>query len=188
MRVVVKGLAWMSGLVVVLFLGLTAIVPAAAWWEDLVFLGAPVLLLPHLLTKGIAAIEIDRWWCRLPGLFARVAILAFVALLILLIFRGGTSNAWMLGLVVLTLAAGPAIAGGAAIELRASRINPALGWCGIVSGVLWTVLLAMDLAGGVQQGGWIGLLWILMHGIYAFSLAARGRDRPSGDSSGDLET
>ena len=74
----------------------------------------------------------------------------------------------------LVLLSGPAIAANASMRVISSRTIAPVGWLGMVAGVLWTVLMAVDLFSGMTWPGWIGLVWIASHSVYAVGVAIHG--------------
>ena len=170
MRHVAAGLVWVSGFVVWVFLGAAALWPILAKWEDLVFLGAPVLLLPQVLRARM----VNTVWERATRFGARVALIAFLALIASLFVQDAVTDVWFLGLVCLVLLAGPATIADASMCVISSRTIAPVGWLGMVAGVLWTVLMAVDLFSGMTWPGWIGLVWIASHSVYAVGVAIRG--------------
>lgn len=165
MRNLVLGLTWASGLAVWLFIGAAALWPVLERWEDVVFLGSPILLMPHLLYQDGSR---DRW-DRLARALARMSLLAFLTLALFLFARDRISEGWFLGLVGMTLLAGPAMAAQAFLRLRLSRTF--VDGCGILAPMLWMTFLATDLTGQMTLSGWIGLVWAVMHSVYAIGLA-----------------
>ena len=176
MGTVLTGLFWASGLLVWVFLGATTLWPALSPWEDLVFLGAPVLLMPQLLSE-------NEWRSKLSYLvrvLARMAILAFVALVALVLFRDVVADVWFVGLVFLTLLAGPAMAMSAYRNVRSAHAALIIEGCGMAAGVLWMVLLTADLVGVMMWAAGIGLIWMMLHSVYAIGLALRGHRHTKG--------
>lgn len=164
------GLVWVSGLVVWIFLGAAALWPDLARWEDLVFLGAPVLLLP----QALYACNVNTVWERATRFAARVALLAFIALMASLFIRDAVTDVWFLGLACLVLLAGPATAASASMRVNSSGSISIVGWIGVASGMLWTVLMAVDVFSNMTWPGWIGLAWIVTHSAYAIGAAISG--------------
>ncbi|MDE2731590.1 MAG: hypothetical protein OXM02_12980 [Bacteroidota bacterium] len=170
MSAIVRVLTWVSGLVVWVFLGAAALWPALVPWEDMVFLGPPVLLMPQLLYTNDSQKRLD----RLARAFARVAILAFVTLAALLVVRHQVNEVWFVGLVGITLLAGPAMAAQASSGLRLCRTIAIHEGCGLVAGMLWPSFLVLDMAGHMALNGWIGTMWLVMHSVYAIGTGIRG--------------
>ena len=109
MKAVAAGLAWASGLVIPAYLILTTIWPSSVAWEDVVFVGAPLLLIPLLLRSTHRYQDTHPQSVRMVCICAVLALTAFVVIIALSLVLGNISGTWFMWLVWLTLLIGPAI-------------------------------------------------------------------------------